>query len=219
MKHIYFIRHGETLKNRGRRHQGPEEPLTPRGRMQVRDAIEILAARDIDSLISSNYLRARQTADMIADELGLTYSIEPSVREFGRPLSLYGRHHYSLASLHYIFDLYRNRMNLLWDRDGAENLVHIRERVRDARTMLEEMPGDRIAVVSHRIFMTMFTETVCYDKPLSLAKFVRGMLGRDRIPNTGVLHFTCEAPRDHTCTWTLEETIFPRYTRGEGLTD
>ena len=85
MKHIYFIRHGETAKNRGRIHQGPEEPLTERGREQVRDAIIFLRNQNIDTLVSSNYVRARETADIVANDLGLPYTIEPSVREFGRP--------------------------------------------------------------------------------------------------------------------------------------
>lgn len=210
MKHIYFIRHGQTAKNLGRIHQGPEEPLTEVGRKQVRDAIALLQEFDIDMLVSSNYVRAKETADLIAHELGLSYTIEPSVREFGRPLGLYGKHHYSFSSLRYILDLYKNRLNLLWDKDGAENLAHIRERIRDARLMLEELPGERIAVVSHRIFMSMFTETVCYDKPLSLLKFIHGMVGTSKMPNTAILHFTCDVPTgERKCTWFLEEVILP----------
>ncbi len=211
-KSVYLIRHGETKMNRGLRHQGPEEPLTDRGREQVRELIEFLRGENIDTLISSPYARARETADLVARALGMTYSIEPSVREFGRPLSLYGRHHLSAASLRYFFDLYRHRMNLLWDREGAENLAHVRERVRDAKTMLESQSGKRVAVISHRIFMTMFVETVCYDKPLSLLKFVSGLIGRKRIPNTGILHMTCQPDAEKkTCNWFLEETLRPSY--------
>jgi probable phosphoglycerate mutase len=213
MKHIYFIRHGETLKNRGRVHQGPEEPLTERGREQVRQVIAYLEEQQIDTLVSSNYLRAQQTAEMIGEVLGLPFAIEPSVREFGRPLPLYGRHHYSLASFRYLVDLYRHRLDLLWDDNGAENLAHIRERVRDARLTLEALPGERIAVVSHRIFMSMFTETVCYDKPLSLLKFTLAMMSTRRIPNTGVLHFTCESEAENVRNWSLVETVMPTYNR------
>lgn len=198
--------------NYGSRHQGPDEPLTEVGREQVRELIKFLREQNIDTLVSSNYARSKETADMVAKELGLTYTIEPSVREFGRPLSLYGQHHFSPASLRYIFDLYRNRLNLLWDKEGAENLAHVRERVRDARRMIEEIPGKRIAVISHRIFMTMFTETVCYDKPLSLFKFVQALIGHRRIPNCGVLEFTCEASSPaKVCTWHLERTLLPPY--------
>lgn len=220
-KRIYLIRHGETAKNHGYLHQSPEEPLTERGQSQVRNLIEFLREEKIDTLISSNYRRARETADMIASELGLTYSIEPSVREFGRPYSIYDRHHLSLPSLRYFFDLYRHRLNLLWDDEGAENIVHIRERVRDARRMLEDLPGERIAVISHRIFMTMFVETVCYDRPLSLLRFILGLVGRKRIPNTGILLMTCDhndSEFDNVCTWHLEETLLPPYNRNRTKT-
>ena len=211
-KRIYFVRHGETKKNRQFYHQGPDEPLTDRGREQVRELIEWLREQKIDTLISSNYLRARETAEMIAEDLQLPFSIEPSVREFGRPATIYERHHFSLPSLRYFLDLYLHRMDLLWDKEGAENLIHIRERVRDARLMLEAQEGKRIAVISHRIFMTMFTETVCYDRPLSIFRFITGLLGRKRIPNTGTLHFVCEpATEEKKCTWILEETVFPPY--------
>lgn len=209
---MFLIRHGETRANSGFRHQGPMEPLTERGREQVHTLIAYLKSQNIDTLIASDFERARETADMVGRELRLMYSIEPSVCEFIRPASLYGQHYFSLSSLRYIFDLYRNRLNLLWDREGAENLAHVRERVRDARLMVESLPGKRVAVVSHRIFMTMFTETVCYDRPLSLWRFFRGFVGRKRIPNCAVIEFTC-APSGskNVCTWRLEKTLVPPY--------
>ena len=215
MKHIFLIRHGETAKNHGYRHQGPDEPLTERGREQVHELVKFLREQNIDTLISSNYKRAIETAAILSAELNLTSTVESSVREFGRPLTLYGRHHLSPASLRYFIDLYRNRLNILWDKEGAENLAHVRERVRDARLMVESLPGKRIAIVSHRIFMTMFIETVCYDKPLSLLKFIVGLFGRKRIPNATVLHLTCEPhkPKENKCSWFLEETLLPPYNR------
>lgn len=212
-KEIYFIRHGQTEMNLRRIHQGPDEPLSFVGREGVRQVIAYLQDKEIDTLVSSDYLRARETADMIADAMGITYSIEPSMREIGRPLSVYGRRHFSLISFLYFINLYRNRLNLLWDEKGAENLSHVRERVRDARLMLESLPGKRIAVVSHGIFMGMFAETVCYDKPLSMFKFLKGIVGHRLIPNTGILHFVCEPheAREKKCTWLLEETLFPPY--------
>lgn len=211
-KTVFLIRHGETRANKSYRHQGPMEPLTERGREQVRALITYLRSQNIDTLIASDFDRARETADLIGRELGLTYSIEPSVREFIRPTSLYGRHYFSPSSIRYILDLYQNRLNLLWDREGAENLAHVRERVRDARLMIESLPGKRVAVVSHRIFMTMFTETVCYDRPLSLWKFFAGFMGRQKIPNCAILEFTCSSSdRDNVCTWRLEKTLVPPY--------
>jgi len=215
VKHIYFIRHGETKRNRQYFHQGPDEPLTERGREQVATLIEFLRDKKIDTLISSDMKRAVETAELVGTALGLSSRVERSVREFGRPLGVYDRHYLSLPSLRYFIDLYRHRLDLLWHTDDAENLVHIRERVRDARLMLEASEGKCIAVISHRIFMTMFAETVCYDRPLSLWKFFYGLIGRKRIPNTGILHLTCEptVPAEKKCTWFLEEVVLPPYNR------
>lgn len=216
VKNIYFIRHGETKRNHEHFHQGPEEPLTETGRKQVSDLIEFLRDKEIDTIISSDMRRSIETAELIRDALNLPYRKEKSVREFSRPQKLYDRHYLSPISIRYAFDLFLHRLDLLWNEEGGENLVHIRERVRDARLMLESEAGKNIAVISHRIFMTMFTETVCYDKPLSLWKFFHGLLGFHRIPNTGVLHFISEPhqPREKKCTWWLEEVVLPPYNRG-----
>lgn len=213
IKHVYFIRHGETLRNRQYFHQGPEEPLTDCGREQVVKLIEFLRDKQIDTLISSNMRRSIETADLVGKALNLLPRAEPSVREFGRPLGVYDKHYLAPVSLRYILDLYRHRLDLLWNADGAENLAHVRERIRDARLMIENEPGERIVIISHRIFMTMFAETVCYDRPLSLGKFFLGLIGRKRIPNTGILKFVCEPtkPEERKCAWLLEETLFPPY--------
>jgi 2,3-bisphosphoglycerate-dependent phosphoglycerate mutase len=214
VKQVYLIRHAETLKNRQPYHQGPDEPLTERGREQVKDLIGLLRDKEINILISSPYRRAQETAELVGKALNLEYKTEASVREFDQPLSLYGRHHLSISSLRYFIDLYRHRFDLFWDREGAENVARVRERVKVARLMLEEHSGKNIAVISHRIFMTMFVETVCYDKPLSLYKFIRGLLGRKLIPNTTVLHMTLQKPTGkETCNWQLEETLLPPYNR------
>ncbi len=213
VKNIYFIRHGQTKRNRQYLYQGPEEPLTTLGKAQVRDLVEFLRDKQIDTIISSNMRRSVETAELIATTLNLPYRQEQSVREFSRPLRLYDRHYFSPVSFRYAIDLFLHRLDLLWNEEGGENLVHIRERVRDAKLMLENEKGKNVVVISHRIFMTMFAETVCYDKPLSLWKFFHGLLGFRRIPNTGILHFKVESskPEEMKCTWFLEEALVPPY--------
>lgn len=213
IKNIYFIRHGETKRNRQYIHQGPEEPLTALGRSKTEDLIGFLQDKQIDTVISSNMLRSIETAQMVAEAFNLPFRQEKSVREFSRPLKLYDRHYFSPVSIRYAIDLFLHRIDLLWNEEGGENLVHIRERVRDARLMLEKETGQNVVVISHRIFMTMFTETVCYDKPLSLWKFFQGLLGLHRIPNTGILHFCVESSQseENKCTWFLNEVLVPPY--------
>lgn len=73
---IYLVRHGETEWNREERIQGHlDSPLTPKGRHQARAAGRLLGRLIEDpaalALYASPLGRARQTADIVADALGL----------------------------------------------------------------------------------------------------------------------------------------------------
>jgi len=69
----YFIRHGEIDSNRRKIYSGrSEEPLNATGREQVRSACDDLADLKIDAIYTSPLNRTRQTADIIASQLGWT---------------------------------------------------------------------------------------------------------------------------------------------------
>ena len=93
MKHIYFVRHGETLANRKAIHQSPDESLTAKGKKQIQHAALKLKGKQIDTLICSPYTRARESAEIISTELQLPLNIENSVTEFRRPNYLYNKGH------------------------------------------------------------------------------------------------------------------------------
>jgi probable phosphoglycerate mutase len=85
---LYLARHGETDWNAAGRWQGQTDiPLNPRGRQQARDVAERLRAEGIASVASSDLLRARETADIVAAALGLEVGhVHTDLRErrFGR---------------------------------------------------------------------------------------------------------------------------------------
>lgn len=69
---IYLLRHGETDWNKDGRIQGHTDiPLNQKGRIQVAQAAEVLAALpfDIDSIYSSPLKRAYESAEIAADRL------------------------------------------------------------------------------------------------------------------------------------------------------
>lgn len=69
---LALIRHGQTDWNRDLRLQGSSDiPLNDTGREQARQAVELLAASEWDAIVSSPLGRARETAQIIADGLGL----------------------------------------------------------------------------------------------------------------------------------------------------
>ena len=71
---ILLARHGETESNRERRFQGQlDVPLSDRGREQARELAERAAAeeRPIAAIYTSPLVRARETAEIVGERLGL----------------------------------------------------------------------------------------------------------------------------------------------------
>jgi probable phosphoglycerate mutase len=68
-----LVRHGQTDWNAERRLQGATDiPLNDVGREQAREAVATLANYQWDAIVSSPLSRAAETADLIAEGLGLT---------------------------------------------------------------------------------------------------------------------------------------------------
>lgn len=69
---VAFIRHGQTDWNRDGLLQGSSDiPLNDTGREQAQDALMTLRSLPWDAVVSSPLLRARETATIIADGLGI----------------------------------------------------------------------------------------------------------------------------------------------------
>jgi probable phosphoglycerate mutase len=82
MTTILLARHGETDWNSERRWQGHEDrPLNDIGRAQARALADSLADQEIDVVYSSDLVRAHETAQIVADRLGLPVEVDAGLRE------------------------------------------------------------------------------------------------------------------------------------------
>lgn len=82
MTEVLLIRHGETAWNAVRRLQGHLDiPLNEEGERQAEALGRALRDVPLDAIISSDLLRARQTAQAIAAPHGMNVGIEPGLRE------------------------------------------------------------------------------------------------------------------------------------------
>lgn len=65
---LYVVRHGETICNREHKVQGISDiPLTDKGREDARELQELVSSLNIDVVISSPLVRARETAKILVD--------------------------------------------------------------------------------------------------------------------------------------------------------
>jgi broad specificity phosphatase PhoE len=81
---LWLVRHGESTWNQDRRFQGARDAeLSARGREQARALARALAGVRVDALYTSPLSRARDTAAVCADALGLRPIVLDDLREVG----------------------------------------------------------------------------------------------------------------------------------------
>jgi uncharacterized phosphatase len=141
MTDLYLVRHGETEWNRQRRIQGLTDiPLNDTGREQARVTGMLLTRRPITRVVASPLLRAKETAEIIATQLGLG---EPELR------GAFVERDYGAAEgldFHEIDVRYPPGVEV----PGREEREDVAARVIPAlQSLAVEYPGEAIAVVSH----------------------------------------------------------------------
>ena len=147
MGRLVLIRHGESEGNRDRIFtHTPEVPLTDAGHAQVRAAAEWVAERYRPvAVVSSPFLRARQTAAILAERLALAVRVEEELREqsFGE---LAGQPY---AALRDSSD-YDPARYWLWRPPGGETLLEVAARAGAALDRVAAgAAGNDVVVVSH----------------------------------------------------------------------
>jgi len=79
---LLLVRHGETDWNADGRLQGQtDRPLSDFGRRQARQLADELAGEELEAIYASDLSRARETAEIIGDRLGLATVLDPDLRE------------------------------------------------------------------------------------------------------------------------------------------
>ena len=79
---IYLLRHGQTDWNLERRIQGHLDiPLNETGKKEALVCLEKLSSLDIDKIISSDLIRAKETAQIINEKLHLPIHFDSRLRE------------------------------------------------------------------------------------------------------------------------------------------
>jgi len=149
---LILIRHGETDWNVEGRYQGQADPpLNARGRAQARRLAEELRGVGLNVLYSSPLRRALQTAQVIAETLGLPLHIEPRLMEIHQG-DWEGRLRSEIAARYP--NLFHRWETEPWEviPPGGESLAQVQARVYAALDeILARHPRQCVGLVTHRI--------------------------------------------------------------------
>jgi broad specificity phosphatase PhoE len=147
---LTLVRHGETSANLdGVWHGSIDTPLTPRGLEQAERVAGYLLAsfRDAIALYSSPLRRARRTAEVIGDALGLELRLEADLREYELG-SWEGKTYSELYHRYRLWDHMRRDPDFAVH--GGESPRQVTTRFCQAlRSIAEAHAGQRVIVVAH----------------------------------------------------------------------
>ena len=150
---LILVRHGESEGNRDRIFTitPAELALTELGRRQAQDAAVTIGRRFApERVISSPYLRARDTAQIIAARLELPLAVEHDLHE--RDMGSLRGQPYDAVPIFPDFDA-----SWRWTPPGGESFAGVQQRVAPVMDRLARAhPGKEIVIVSHGGVMLSF---------------------------------------------------------------
>jgi len=176
---LFLIRHGETAGNAARIVQLPDISLSARGLAQAERLAQRLAREGVARIVSSDLVRARQTAECLQRATGVPIVFEPLLHErnFGDIRgTAYADLGFDMFAPDYAppngesWAVFHARVDRAWERVRA----------------LAAATDGNLAVVTHGL--------VCRSLASRHLELPAGVLPPERWENTSVTMITCPAP-------------------------
>lgn len=165
---LYCIRHGESINNAKKLHQGENTPLSEIGESQAKLLAHRFKTIPIDLIIASPYRRTRQTAQAIADLTGHDIEIEPLIHEIKNPDIIIDKPYHSQESQDFRQAAKENINNPNWHYADEENYHDLIERVRQFLYQVIQRPENFLAVVTHGHVLRTLTALILHGPRLTV---------------------------------------------------
>jgi len=131
---LLLVRHGETDWNADGRLQGhTDRPLSDFGRRQGRQLAGELADEELEAIYASDLARARETAEIVGERLGMAAVLDWDLREK------------DWGTWEGLTAVERDRVEFV----GESTEAHQERILRALRRIAEQHPGGRVLVVTH----------------------------------------------------------------------
>lgn len=149
---ILLARHGETDWNAERRYQGhADRPLNAAGRLQARELAQSLLSEGVSAIYSSDLLRARETAEIVAAWIGLPVITRDALREIDVG-EFSGLTHEEIVARWPEVPARTDALGYGWTRGESFEALHTRIAA-ELRRIAGVHPGETVLVVGHGAMM------------------------------------------------------------------
>ncbi len=173
MRRFYFVRHGETLLNTEHIRQGENGALSENGRKQAETLGAHFKNLSIDRIISSTYLRAHETAEIINKNLHVPIIYSPLFVERRNPSEIIGESTRDSAVERIV-----GKMDLAYHEDDyrysdEENFNDLKKRARKCINLLASQGARETIVITHHVFLKMLLSYMLYRERLHNGDYIK----------------------------------------------
>lgn len=197
---VYCIRHGESEGNAHNLHQSVETPLSEIGKSQAKLAGYRLKKTPIDVILTSNYVRTVQTAEIINTILQKPLTIEPLLRELKRPTEIENKNEQDPWVMKVKQEINLHRDEPEWHYSDEENFFDLQLRARECMRMLEDCDESNILCVTHGMVLCMIMSVIIFGDELTPSLFEK-MYHQFHNRNTGITIFEHDIDGWNLLTW------------------
>lgn len=172
-RRFYFVRHGETLLNEQHIRQGAEGSLSPSGRRQAAQVGRYLKQFPIEQIISSPYVRAQETSEIIRAELNVKVVTTPLLAERRSPSEIVGGKRDDAEMVRIVDQVDRAYHADDYRFSDEENFIEVKARARKCLNYLARHGAREIVVVTHQVFLKMLIAYLLYRERLHAGDFAK----------------------------------------------
>ncbi len=185
---IFFVRHGESEGNSQRVHQGENADLSEKGRHQAQLVAKRLQDHNIQVIYCSPFLRAKQTAEIIAAGLKLPITFAEDLKELRRPSEIEGLSYGDPKAEEIKSIIKQNQTIPDWRYSDDESFNDIVTRAKSIEKILfDNHHGQNVLCVSHVQIIVMITLHIILQEKLTPEVFWQ-FYYHARYNNTGITH-------------------------------
>jgi alpha-ribazole phosphatase/probable phosphoglycerate mutase len=168
VKRFCLVRHGQTDWNLEGRFQGQSDlPLNQIGRAEARSLAGQLRDQSFAAIFTSDLMRAKETAEIIGEEMGLQVTQEPRLREINQ----------GEWEGQFVEDIIARNAEL-WDQrtidpanfhpPGGESVTEVAERIQAAmRNIAKLYPTGTVLIVSHGLALATI---ICRERGIPIGE-------------------------------------------------
>jgi len=165
---VYFVRHAESEANKANVHQSSDIKLSRVGIKQAKILAERMKKLDIDFIYSSDYARAKQTAEIIASGLDKPIEYWSNLREVRNPSEIMGLKHQDQLSLKIRERIRKNFHKGNWKYSDEENFNDLKNRGEKVLNhLLKKHKGQNVVCISHGTILTFFLALMIFVDELT----------------------------------------------------